>query len=206
MAECTSLLAERFITRGLWQTTCCIRHVQLRHWRSFVRIMLIETKLWEKNDHWFSDQWQRVLYDVKGNFISSLNPFALWTAMFRIWAVAIRSKQCRYFRSGFSEFCVFPIDDLQVIWMFEEKMITGFLDKCDKIYMEWKPRKCSFIICLPFLSAIFWWGDMDRFSIKTPQNLTCLPCYSLCVKLRTGKCTLLFIMIYYCLGLICIRQ
>ena len=117
--------------------------------------------------------------------------------MFRIWAVAIRSKQCRYFRSGFSEFCVFPIDDLQVIWMFEEKMITGFLDKCDKIYMEWKPRKCSFIICLPFLSAIFWWGDMDRFSIKTPQNLTCLPCYSLCVKLRTGKCTLLFIMCLY---------
>ena len=116
--------------------------------------------------------------------------------MFRIWAVAIRSKQCRYFRSGFCEFCVFPIDDLQVIWMFEEKMITGFLDKCDKIYMEWKPRKCSFIICLPFLSAIFWWGDMDRFSIKTPQNLTCLPCYSLCVKLRTGKCTLLFIMVY----------
>ena len=31
--------------------TCCIRHVQWRHWRKFARILLIESKLWEKNYH-----------------------------------------------------------------------------------------------------------------------------------------------------------
>ena len=83
----------------------------------------------------------------KVNVLASLNPFALLNGDVKFWAVAIRSKQCRYFRSNHLVILrVSPLTILQVIWKFEEKMITGFFDKCDKIYMAYESHSENVVL------------------------------------------------------------